>query len=366
MINNITLDQALKQQDDSNNQAFKIDELLEAARIDVREEILPPKIALKQIQTDGNERILCSLGNFTLISGKAKSRKSFLIVILIAALISDKIIYGIKGCLPINKRKGIFVDTEQGKYHVQLSLKRICKLSKIEYPDNLDVIALRKHNPSERLKILEYAIYNTPDLGFVVIDGIKDLITSINDEAEASMIISKLLKWSEELDIHIIIVLHQNKSDNNARGHIGTEAINKAETHLSVLKSETDKDISIVEPQQCRNREPEPFAFEIIEGMPELAENYQIRTESKSSKIDVSEIENYKLFSMLNSIYSKESEYTYSNLVIQVKLSFKEQFQKAIGDNKAKEIITFCKNNDWLKQDGNKKPYLIGNYEASV
>ena len=231
---NISLDQALEQFNNTSNQSFNIVELLKEAKIDVREEIKRPEIALKQILGNGQERILCSLGNFTLLSGKAKSRKSFLVGILISALISDKLIYGIKGCLPINKKKGIFVDTEQGKYHVQLSLKRICELSEIEFPDNLDVIALRKYKPSERLNLLEYAIYNTENLGFVVIDGIKDLITSINDEGEASMIISKLLKWSEELNIHIIVVLHQNKSDNNARGHIGTEAINKTETHLSV------------------------------------------------------------------------------------------------------------------------------------
>lgn len=349
----------------NNQQSTPVEELakiIENAKIDPREEIKPPEVALTQILPDGSDRILCSLGNFTLISGKAKSRKSWLMIILVSALISGRNIYGIKGCLPEDKRKGIFIDTEQGKYHVQLLFKRIRKLSDIDLPDNLDVIPLRKFKPTERLELVEYVIYNTPNLGFIIIDGIKDLITSINDEAEASMIISKLLKWSEELNIHIIIVLHQNKSDNNARGHIGSEAVNKAETHLSVLKSEADKDISVVEPQGCRNREPEPFAFEIIDNMPVLAENHEIRTESTITKIDITEIEGFKLFSMLNSVYSKESEYLYGKLVIQVKLAFKKHFKKSIGDNKAKELITHCKNNDWLIQERNGKPYSQGEY----
>ena len=51
--------------------------------------------------------------------------------------------------------------------------------------------------------------------------------------------------------------LHQNKSDTNARGHIGTELNNKAETVLSVTVSEGNNDISIVEPQMSRNMSSE-------------------------------------------------------------------------------------------------------------
>lgn len=338
-------------------------ELVAEATIDPREVIKPPEVALSQILSDGTDRILCSLGNFTLISGKAKSRKSFLLVILVSALISGRNIFGFKGLLPKTKRKGLFIDTEQGKYHVQLFLKRICKLSDIDIPNNLDIIAMRKYPPVQRLELVEYAIYNTSNLGFIVIDGIKDLITSINDEAEASMITSKLLKWSEELGIHIIVVLHQNKSDNNARGHIGSEAVNKAETHLSVLKSDVDKEISVVEPQGCRNREPEPFAFEIIDGMPVLAENHQVRTEKKNTKIDVTEIDNFKIFSMLNEVFNKQDEFTYGELVRQIKLIFKKHFKKSIGDNKAKELITHCKNNNWLTQESIGKPYQLGKYK---
>ena len=66
---------------------------------------------------------------------------------------------------------------------------------------DLTVYGLRSLKPSERLEIIEHAIYNTDNLGVVVIDGIKDLVTSINDESEATMIASKLLKWTEELGI---------------------------------------------------------------------------------------------------------------------------------------------------------------------
>ena len=62
-----------------------------------------------------------------------------------------------------------------------------------------------------------------------------------------------------------MVVLHQNKNDLNARGHIGTEIDNKAETTLSVAKSKQNKDISEVNPDYCRNLDFEPFAFTMDE-----------------------------------------------------------------------------------------------------
>lgn len=360
----VSLEDALSEYNEAA--VVDIQKYINDAKINVRDEIAPPQPLLVQVSSDNpdNDRFLCTLGNLMLISGKAKSRKSFLIVLIIAVLIKNDTINGLKGCLPNNKRVGVLIDTEQGKYHVQKSLKRICKASKVQYPENLNVYALRKFNPAERLKMIESIIYNTPELGYVVIDGIRDLVTSINNEDEATNLMSKLMKWSEELNISIIMVLHQNKSDTNARGHLGTEAVNKAETHISVTKSEANKDISIVEPLQCRNREPETFAFEIIDNIPVLADDYKVRTQKKSSKIDVSGIEDYKLFSMLNSIYSKQDNYNYSSLVQSVKYQFKNDFKTTIGDNKAKDIITYCKHNDFLLQSEAKKPYTLGKYKA--
>lgn len=339
-------------------------EILNSLRIKPMDKIQPPQAAWKQINE--KEIILGTLGNFSLIIGKAKSRKSFFINIAISAVLSkDVILNQFKGVLPPEQSKVLYFDTEQGKYHVQLALKRICKQTQIPEPPNLLVYGLRSLKPSDRLRIIEYAIYNTPNLGIVIIDGIKDLINSINDESEATMIASKLLKWTEEKNIHIINVLHQNKSDTNARGHIGSELTNKAETVLSVTKNEMDKDISIVAAEQCRNIEPEPFAFEINEdGLPVIAENFGLRTESKKNKFDVTDLEDFKIYQLLTEVYSKAKSFSYSELRIQIKFAFKNQHRKSIGDNKTKELITYSKNKGWLLQEKLKAPYTLGKYEG--
>jgi hypothetical protein len=159
--------------------------------------------------------------------------------------------------------------------------------------------------------------------------------------------------------------LHQNKSDNNARGHIGTELINKAETVLSVSKSEQDKDISIVEAQQCRNIEPVPFAFEIVDGLPQLVENFAIRTETKKNQTDINDLPDVQIFELLNIVYSNGKAFSYSELVIQMKLAFKAKFGKSIGDNRIKGLLTNCKNNDWILQEKPKAPYTQGQFNES-
>jgi predicted ATP-dependent serine protease len=335
--------------------------------VSATEIILLPQKAWEQVQ-ENSTAILGTLGNFFLIIGKPKSRKSFFISIAVSTVLkSDLLLNQFRGCLTHDKRKVIYFDTEQSEYHVQLALRRICKQIEADIPEDLKEYHLRSKNPLERLKIIEYAIYNTPNLGFVVIDGIKDLVNSINDEAEATMIASKLLKWTEDLNIHIVTVLHQNKSDKNARGHIGTELINKAETVLSVTKNEKDNDISIVEAQMCRNIEPNPFAFEINEeGLPVLVENFEIRTETRNNKFDILDLEDHKKFKLLDEVFNKDVSFSYSNLLIQLKLAYKNQLNNKIGDNRCKELIGYCKNKNWLIQEKTKAPYFLGQFKDTT
>ena len=337
-------------------------------KIDVNAVIPLPQIAwsLTNIKTKNNA-ILGTLGNFSLIIGKAKARKSFYVNIALSTALSKDVMLGrFIGTLPKEQNEVLYVDTEQGKYHVQLAVKRICKLLNQPEPKNLHTYYLRSLTPKERLQFIETEIYSNDKIGFVVIDGIKDLVTSINDEEQATNIASKLLKWSEERNIHIVTVLHQNKSDANARGHIGTELINKAETVLEVAKAEGNNGISIVKPLQCRNIEPEVFAFEIDEfGLPIIAENYELRTETKTNKFDITELEDYKKFQLLTEIFSKGESFTYIDLVTQLGLAYKNQFQNSIGTNRAKELLTYCKNQNWLLQSKDKAPYTLGAFKKN-
>jgi hypothetical protein len=340
-------------------------DLLNSTKISPTETIEPPIVAWEIKNKEGGFDTLGTCGNFSVIIGKAKSRKSFLINIGISAATKNGLVLDLIKSEITERPEVLYFDTEQSKYHVQLSLKRICRQINIDDPLNLHVYGLRKHEPHIRLELIEYAIYNNDNVGFVVIDGIKDLITSINDEEQATMIASKLLKWTEERNVHIVTVLHQNKSDTNARGHVGTELTNKAETVLSVTKAEGHKDISIVEAQQCRNKEPEPFGFEIIDGLPVFAQNWQERIELKKGKPVKAEIESHQAYQILTEIFSNGKSFGYAELQRQVQVVHKKQLSRHLADNAAKGFISICKHHGWLTQAKEKGPYILGDYSAA-
>ena len=351
--------------DDKVTKEQTIDVKLELARSEIRvtDKIDPPTIALKI-----GESIVSTLGNVSTLIGKAKSRKTFLICILLSiALTKDFIFNKLTSHLPPDKQTIILFDTEQSKFHVQLALLRICKMIGVKEPPTIKVYGLRKYTPAERLQIIEYAINNIPNIGIVFIDGAKDCITSINDEEQATMLVSKFLKWTEELNIAIITVLHMNKSDSNARGHIGTELINKSESVLSITKSEIDDNISIVKAEACRNIDFEPFGFEINEeGVPIVAENFEMRTATKKDKFDIVAIENYKKFKLLTEVFSKGDNYSFKLLETQIGLAFQNQFKKQIGINAIGKLILDCKNNGWLIQEAKLKPYTLGTFSETI
>lgn len=334
-----------------------LQQILDSVAIDPKEELQAPPVCLEIVQNEVKATV-GTLGNFSLIIGKAKSRKTFFITIALAAAVrNDFVLNRFKGTFPDKQGTVLFFDTEQGKYHVQKAVKRVLKLSGMPEPKNFTAFGLRKFAPAERLLLIEEAINNTPDLGMVVIDGVRDLVTSINDEEQATMIASKLLKWSEEKNIHIVCVLHQNKGDNNARGHIGSELQNKAESVLSVAKSTEDGDISIVSPQYCREKEFEPFAFSIDkDGLPCLEGSWQHRSESGSGgnsrkSLTPSDITIEKHREILKIAFKNAPKPKLSELLTQLQLAL-EKFGYSIGESKAKKFKSWYQNEGLIEQEG--------------
>ena len=207
-----------------------------------------------------------TLGNFSASIGKAKSKKTFNVTAIAASALKNGTVLKYRSSFPEDKRTVLYIDTEQGRHHCQKVLKRILRLAELpedKNPDNLIMLALRKYAPPIRLAIVEQAIGIIPDLGLVIIDGIRDFLYDINSPSEATDIISRFMQWTDDRQIHIHTILHQNKNDENTRDHIGTELNNKAETVMQVEVDKMDRTVSVVEAIHIRDREFEPFAFRI-------------------------------------------------------------------------------------------------------
>jgi len=200
-------------------------------------------------------------GNLSVISGKAKSRKSFLISLLAARMIDDDM-----SC------RVLLFDTEQQRILVAKTAKRIHRLLEWEEEKNnahLKVFAMREASTQERVDFIFSAVEKLkPD--FVFIDGCRDLAMDFNSIAESSELVGKIMKYSSVYNCHICLVLHENKSAETLRGHLGTELVNKAETVLQVAANEN---ISTVSGRYTRNLPFNDFHFHINDsGLPELCE----------------------------------------------------------------------------------------------
>ena len=324
---------------------------LNSALVTASENIPTPPICFEILDDEISSEI-GTLGNISLFIGKAKQGKTFAISMALAAADKgDWLMNKIKISLPPLQRTVIFFDTEQSRYHVQRVVRRIGKLTGTYEPNNLVAYGLRGYNAAEVLELVEYAIYNTEQLGFVVIDGIRDLVTSINDEEQASMIASKLLKWSQDLNIHIITVLHTNKSDNNARGHLGSELTNKSESVIGVARDPENKEQILIVPEYCRNREFEPFAFKIDDfGIPYIVEVEKLNQLNAPARKTLTPVdippETHAL--VLDAVFRKNKELKYSELIPQIKDYFMRHNIK-FGENKAKEFATFYQNDEYIE-----------------
>lgn len=221
---------------------------------------------------------LATEGNFSLLTGKAKSRKTALMLLFVAAALGKS---GYINSELGNRRRVVYFDTEQSVYDAYQIHERLNALTEGEGMENLTVLSLRGFGPQERFNLVRHTLYNRnpqKDIGLVVLDGARDLITSINDEEQSSKLATALLTWTQETGAHIMTILHQNKGDGNARGHVGTELVNKAETVFSVEKKD---DWSIVKPEFCRRREFPEFQISMNEkGVP------FIQLEQKASPTD--------------------------------------------------------------------------------
>ena len=251
--------------------------LLNKAKIDLSKQVMRPPVVMarlewnKQKASYDNIRMF-TLGNFSAIIGKAKSKKTIFLTMLAACVAGNAFPREIEIQLPEGKKKMVYFDTEQGDYDVYMTAKRIMAMSKSK---GFDMYQLREFEPRQRCEMIEQYLKENPQVGFVVIDGVADLGVAINDEEEATRITSLLMRWTKQYNCHIVNVIHQNKMNEFATGHLGSYIMKKAEIIISVTKDAENKDKSKVSCDMSRAMDFEDFGIGIDDnGIPYFDSDY--------------------------------------------------------------------------------------------
>ena len=190
-------------------------------------------------------------GNLTCIQGKSKVGKTAVIAAILGACQRGN--YACSGDTLCFKWQGgdggaiIHLDTEQsgGDWHA-LVRRSVQRSGMPAVSTRLVSLPLVRFARSERLAILELALekelQRQGGIGIVIIDGVADLCSSPNDEAESLELISRLHALAQEYRTAIICVLHENPSsvEGKTRGHLGSELNRKAFANLRIEKDPKD------------------------------------------------------------------------------------------------------------------------------
>lgn len=212
-------------------------------------------------------------GDFSIIEGQAKSRKTFLSTLLVSLIGSNGTRpSGSRFTTPTEAKTVLWIDTEQGKPRTARIIARLRKMG----ADKTQIIflSMRELGAVSRFKTFVYfVLLLRPD--FVLLDGATDLMNDPNNIAEAAMIRQLLLTISSKCDCHITAIIHTNeKGDSStARGHVGSELTRKCSTviHLEAMGELTKATYS-----RTRDKAPDSFYIKVVEvdkyPLPEFAD----------------------------------------------------------------------------------------------
>lgn len=314
---------------------------------------IPPKILFV------GDCTIATFGNFSASTGKAKSKKTFNISAMVAAAVTNTTVLNYRACLPEGKRKSLYFDTEQSKYHCHNVLERIYKLSGLSVKKDdprLLFWGLREYTPKLRIALIDYALRKHQEVGLVIIDGLRDLMYDINNGKEATDVMTVLMAWTSVYDLHIHTVLHLNKNDNNPRGHIGTELENKAETVLIISKNLQNNSISEVRPMHMRDKEFSTFAFHIDDNKLPVLDNGISVTVVKRREKSLISLDNEVHQEILSKAFKKNSPTRYSDLVEMVSRAYEDAGYKR-GTNGIKDLLKLLSGKGIIVKQGDTYIY---------
>ena len=179
--------------------------------------------------------------------------------------------------------KVLYVDTEMERLNSAKVLRRVHWLCGVDmnqpFPGDRFAVLWLKNMPKDegikaykkRYELIKLAIDAIqPDVVFI--DGLRDLLASINDEEQGTTILDELGSMAEERKMSIWCALHQNPKansdgeDSKMRGWIGTELGNKVSDTFVSIKSKTQNGVSFtVKQQDARGKDLDDWKFEITE-----------------------------------------------------------------------------------------------------
>ena len=267
--------------DEQQTEQFLIMQSIEDdCKVDPKESIDYPPVALSLgetlLKTKNKDYLLPipigTYGNFSFIQAPPKTKKTFLVSLLASVYLGAKNNFG-GGLRGHRENKDlIHIDTEQGKWHCQKVFKKVLDMNSVDYSKNYYTFGLRSIGYKQRIEFIEYCLeHKVENAGLLILDGIADLVSDVNNLEESNACVQKLMEWSAKYNIHIMCVIHSNFGSDKPTGHLGSFLEKKAETQIQLQANTVNKDWITVKCKRSRGYSFETFSFKVNEiGLPEI------------------------------------------------------------------------------------------------
>ena len=216
-------------------------------------------------------------GNFSFVQAPPKTKKTFFISLLASVYLSGKNRFG--GDIQGHKEDRCLVhfDTEQGRWHSQRVFKRVLDMNDGANVGCYHTFGLRTVGYKTRLGFIEYYLkykIEKGKVGLVVIDGIADLVSDVNNLEESNNVVQKIMEWTAKFDCHIITVIHSNFGSSKPTGHLGSLLEKKCESQIELELNTVHTEQVTVKCKRSRGYSFETFSFKINDiGLPEVVGN---------------------------------------------------------------------------------------------
>jgi hypothetical protein len=265
--------------DEQTTQAMYFEMIESELYVPLDQEVEKPPIAISigthQYSTPRgtftDETPVATYGNFSFIQAPPKSFKSYFVSILASVYLrSENKWAGSDFKSYRDGRRLLHFDTEQGLWHCQKGFRRVADMA--EETQGYETYALRTISYKDRIGFIEHKLFESEenDIGLVIIDGLADLVSDVNDIAQSNECVQKLMQWSAKKQCHIITVIHSNWGSDKPTGHLGSFAEKKAETQISLERND-ESNVVTVKCKRSRNYGFSDFEFMINKfGFPEV------------------------------------------------------------------------------------------------
>ncbi|MBP6445477.1 MAG: hypothetical protein KA341_01645 [Saprospiraceae bacterium] len=183
------------------------------------------------------------------IQGQAGVHKSRLAETICSAILKKEFFEKeLLGFQAVSKFSILYVDTERNlteqlPFALQ-SIQMKAGYNKEDHPSDFDYISLLEINRKERFNVLNkylshYRTIYADRPTFIVLDVSTDCIEDFNKSDKSMELIDHMNLAINEYNVVFLCLIHENPGSEKARGHFGTELINKSST---VMRVDFEKD----------------------------------------------------------------------------------------------------------------------------